>query len=292
MTCRFACEHGPTGLPGRAVGEVRRRLDAEMVRRGVVSTRSEASVAIRAGKVTIGGRPALKAGTLVASDEPIGLAGPARRFVSRGGEKLDAALGAFGVRVRDMTALDAGASTGGFTDCLLSRGAKRVFAVDVGYGQLDWRLRADPRVVVLERTNVRELRPEDLPAAPDIVTADLSFISLSVVMPALVRSAKPGADFVVLVKPQFEAGRSEVNDGGVVSDPEVWRRVLRSVVDAVRAQGLSPLGLIPSPLVGRAGNIEFLLHARADPGPRSAAPIDGVIDDVVQDGIALAGSRG
>jgi 23S rRNA (cytidine1920-2'-O)/16S rRNA (cytidine1409-2'-O)-methyltransferase len=292
MTCGFACEHGPTGLPGRAVGEVRRRLDVEMVRRGLASSRSEAALAIRAGKVTIGGRPALKASTLVASDEPIGLAGPARRFVSRGGEKLDAALGVFSVRVREVTALDAGASTGGFTDCLLTRGAKRVFAVDVGYGQLDWRLRADPRVMVLERTNVRDLRPEDLPEAPDVVTADLSFISLSVVIPALVRSAKPGADFVVLVKPQFEAGRSEVGDGGVVSDPEVWRRVLRSVVEAFRAEGLSLLGLMPSPLVGPAGNVEFLLHARAAAGPRSATPTDGAIDDVVQGGIALAGNRG
>ncbi|HCO04001.1 MAG TPA: hypothetical protein DIT48_11700, partial [Actinobacteria bacterium] len=183
---------------------VRRRLDAELVRRGLASTRSEAGVAVRSGTVLVAGRPAMKAGTLVAPEDPIVLTGPPRRFVSRGGEKLEAALVRFEVDVTNALALDAGASTGGFTDCLLRRGAARVAAVDVGYGQLDWRLREDPRVTVMERTNVRDLEPGQLPFVPGLVTADLSFISLRLALPALRRCTTPGATFMLLVKPQFE----------------------------------------------------------------------------------------
>jgi 23S rRNA (cytidine1920-2'-O)/16S rRNA (cytidine1409-2'-O)-methyltransferase len=241
---------------------VRRRLDVEMVRRGLVESPTEAGIAIRAGRVTVGGRAAAKASTMVASDEPVTISGAPRRFVSRGGEKLAAALAEFGVEVEGRRALDAGASTGGFTDCLLSRGAAAVIAVDVGYGQLDWALREDPRVVVMERTNVRDLDPASVPFAPELVTCDLAFISLTMALPSLARVAAPAAEFVLLVKPQFEAGRDAVGEGGVVRDPEVWRSALNSVWDACLGLGLESVGVMASPLQGPAGNVEFFVHAR------------------------------
>ena len=219
-------------------------------------------MAIDQGRITVGGRPATKPGTLVAPGEAVSVQGPARRFASRGGEKLDAALDRFGVDPAGRPCLDAGAGTGGFTDVLLSRGAAHVVAVDVGRGQLDWRLRSDPRVTVMERVNVRSLRPEDLPVAPEVVVADLSFISLAKVLPALGRVAAPGADVVLLVKPQFEAGRADVGRGGVVADPGVWRRVIAEAAEACRREGLGPLAVMASPIRGPAGNVEFLLHAR------------------------------
>lgn len=238
----------------------RRRLDALMVQRGLAPSRAGAQAAIREGRVTVAGRPVVKASTLVAPEEPVAVAGPPRTFVSRAGEKLAAALDRFGVDPAGRDCLDAGASTGGFTDCLLRRGARRVVAVDVGYGQLAWRLREDERVTVLERTNVRELRADDLPFRPSLVTADLSFISLRLALPVLADVAEPGADFVVLVKPQFEAGRDQVGKRGVVRDPVVWRQVLRQVVAACSETGLAPADVMASPLLGPAGNVEFLLH--------------------------------
>jgi 23S rRNA (cytidine1920-2'-O)/16S rRNA (cytidine1409-2'-O)-methyltransferase len=253
----------------------RRRLDLELVRRGLAATRSEAREAIAGGGITVGGRPALKPGTLVSPEEPIQLhAG--RQYVSRGGEKLAPALARFGLDPSGKRCLDAGASTGGFTDVLLSRGAAHVVAVDVGYGQLSWRLRREPRVTVMERTNVRGLRRADLSYSPELVVADLSFISLSKVLPALAGVAAPGCDFVLLVKPQFEAGAQEVGRRGVVRDPTVWRRVLEAVAESCRSAGLGPLDLVPSSLPGPAGNIEFLLHARlGDPG--RDLDIDGAV---------------
>ncbi len=212
--------------------------------------------------MTVAGSPATKAASLVAADAPVKVLGPARPFVSRGGEKLRAALDRFSVDPRGRDCLDAGASTGGFTDCLLQAGAGRVVAVDVGYGQLAWWVRNDPRVTVMERTNVRTLEPEALPFAPDLVVADLSFISLRTVLPALVRAAAPHAEFVVLVKPQFEAGPGGVGSGGVVRDPEVWRRVLGEVAEAFGSVDVGVLGVVASPLRGPAGNVEFLLHGR------------------------------
>ena len=197
----------------------RRRLDVELVRRGLASSRAEAQAAVEAGLVTVAGSPATKAASLVAADVPVQVLGPARRFVSRGGEKLRAALDRFGVDPRGRDCLDAGASTGGFTDCLLQAGAGRVVAVDVGYGQLAWEVRNDPRVTVMERTNVRTLEPADLPFAPELVVADLSFISLRAVLPALVRAAAPDAEFVVLVKPQFEAGPGRRGERGRRAGP-------------------------------------------------------------------------
>lgn len=238
-----------------------------MVRRGLAGSRSEARDAISAGRVSVRGALATKAGTLVAPDEPISLAGPARPFASRGGEKLDPVLDRLALRVEGRKCLDAGAGTGGFTDVLLARGADHVVAVDVGYGQFAWRLRTDPRVTLMERFNVRDLRPGDLPYAPDLVSADLSFISLAKVMPALTGVAADGADFVLLVKPQFEAERGEVGKGGVVSDPAVWAESLEGVALACREGGAGPMEVALSPVRGPAGNVEFFLHARkGDPG--------------------------
>ena len=240
----------------------RRRLDAELVRRGIAASREEAQDAIRAGRVLVDGAPALKAARLVGPGEQVRLTAPARRFVGRGGEKLDAAIDAFGIDVSGRTALDAGASTGGFTDCLLQRGAARVIAVDVGYGQLHERLRSDPRVDVRERTNVR-----DVVLAPplDLIVADLSFVSVTRVADALVGdNAAAGADVVVLVKPQCVAGKPEADKGrGVIRDPAVWRRVLGEVRSALNDRGAAMMGVMVSPITGADGNVEFLAHVLA-----------------------------
>jgi 23S rRNA (cytidine1920-2'-O)/16S rRNA (cytidine1409-2'-O)-methyltransferase len=230
--------------------------------------------------VIVAGSPADKAARLVAPDEAIVVLGPPARFVSRGGEKLDAALRTFNVGVDGRRVLDAGASTGGFTDCLLQRGARHVYAVDVGHGQLDQRLRHDPRVTVLERLNARTLtaavvRERDPAFEPcQLVTADLSFISLTTVAPALCGSiGTDDADLVLLVKPQFEAGRPAVSKGrGVVRDPAVWHSSLAKVTSALQAAGTGIMGAMVSPLTGPAGNVEFLLHTRkATPGLGVAA---------------------
>lgn len=210
----------------------------------------------------VNGMPAARSSSLVAAEAPIFLRGPPRRFVSRGGDKLDGALERLSVTVAGRRWLDAGASTGGFSDRLLQGGAEQVIAVDVGYGQLDWSLRRDPRVVVLERTNVRHLAPGMLPWTPDGVVADLSFISLTLVLQALVEVAAPEADFVLLVKPQFEAGRAAVSRGGVVRDPEMWARAMRKVASAGTALGLELAGATRSDPPGPAGNREFFLHLR------------------------------
>jgi 23S rRNA (cytidine1920-2'-O)/16S rRNA (cytidine1409-2'-O)-methyltransferase len=262
----------------------RRRLDTELVRRGLAASRAEAQEAVRDGLVLVSGSPATKVATMVDDDQPLVLRGVARRFVSRGGDKLRAALDRFDVDLAGADALDAGASTGGFTDCLLQAGAARVIAVDVGYGQLAWSLRTDDRVVVMERTNVRELAPASLPFVPSLVVADLSFISLSIVLPALVSVASPDATFVLLVKPQFEAGPKDVGSGGVVRDPAVWSRVLHESVARSTASGIAPLGLMASPVVGPAGNVEFLLYGR-----RGAERVTLDVDAVVAEGEGIRG---
>jgi 23S rRNA (cytidine1920-2'-O)/16S rRNA (cytidine1409-2'-O)-methyltransferase len=246
---------------------MRRRLDTELVRRGLVESRARAQQAIGAGRVLVSGTLADRPSRLVDTGEPIHLAGPPPRFVSRGGDKLDAALERFGIGVAGRRALDAGASTGGFTDCLLQRGAAKVVAVDVGRGQLAWSLRTDPRVEVLEGTNVRGLTPDDIGGPVDVAVADLSFISLRVVAPALAGVlAGEDAEAVFLVKPQFEAGRREVGRGGIVSDPAVHRSVLTTVSDALAAAGLIMVGVMASPLRGATGNVEFLGHFRPAAG--------------------------
>ncbi len=238
----------------------RARLDAELVRRGLAATRSEAKRVIDEGLVLIPGLPTPTPASLISPDDNIKIDGGAARFVSRGGDKLDRALARLDVQVKDRTWLDAGASTGGFTDRLLQGGASGVIAIDVGYGQLHWRLRNDERVVVLERTNVRALAPEDLPYLPQAVTGDLSFISLRLVLPSLVSLAEPHAAFVLLVKPQFEVGKGAVGRGGVVRDPELWASAINSVIEEADTLGLGFARAVPSELPGPAGNREFFVH--------------------------------
>jgi 23S rRNA (cytidine1920-2'-O)/16S rRNA (cytidine1409-2'-O)-methyltransferase len=238
--------------------------------------------------VTVGGAPAHKPSRLVAPHEPVVVVGDPPRFVSRAGDKLAAALDRFGVAPAGMRALDAGASTGGFTDCMLQRGASRVVAVDVGYGQLREKLRRDPRVESHERVNVRHLAAGDLGAPFDLVVADLSFISLRTVLPNLVALAAPGADLVALVKPQFEAGRDEASrGGGVIRDPAVWRRVLDDVVYALAGHGAAIMGVMVSPIMGAEGNVEFLVHARTPPA--STTPVD--LATAVAEATALSQQR-
>ncbi|HET8525729.1 MAG TPA: TlyA family RNA methyltransferase [Actinomycetota bacterium] len=256
----------------------RRRLDAELVRRGLVANTTQAAAAVRDGLVLVSGRPADKPSKLVDPAEPVELAREDEPFVSRGGDKLEAALERFGVDVAGRRCLDAGASTGGFTDCLLRRGAEHVIAVDVGYGQLAWSLRTDPRVTVLERTNVRDLTPDMLAFAPEIVVADLSFVSLRGIVPTLSGIAATDAGFVLLVKPQFEVARDRVGPNGVVRDPEAWRDAIEGVAEACAREGLAVLGAMASPVLGPAGNVEFPLHGAAGRQAAAFDPSDAIAD--------------
>jgi 23S rRNA (cytidine1920-2'-O)/16S rRNA (cytidine1409-2'-O)-methyltransferase len=232
----------------------------------------------------VSGAPADKASRLVRADEALVLHDPPSRFVGRGGDKLDSALERFPVAVAGRRALDAGASTGGFTDCLLQRGAKAVVAVDVGRGQLHPLIRQDPRVTVMERTDVRSLSVRELGGSRfELVVADLSFISLQAVAPTLTELAAPDADIVVLIKPQFEAGRVEASRGkGVIRDPAVWRRVLREVCAAFAARDAAMMGVMVSPITGAQGNVEFLGHARVGGGgPPSEPDLDAVVAEAM-----------
>jgi 23S rRNA (cytidine1920-2'-O)/16S rRNA (cytidine1409-2'-O)-methyltransferase len=252
-----------------------------------MGSRERAREAIESGRVTVGGAPADKPARLVGPNEPITVAGPGPRFVGRGGEKLDAALQRFAVDPTGRRALDAGASTGGFTDCLLQRGASGVVAVDVGYGQLHERLRRDERVDVRERTNVRHLTAGDIGGRADLVCVDLSFVSVRTVLPALWDLLAPEGDAVLLVKPQFEAGRREADRGrGVIRDPAVWRRVLEEVRGAAAAVGGAMMGAMVSPITGADGNVEFLVHLR--PGASTAKEVD--LDAVVAAAVAAHGT--
>jgi 23S rRNA (cytidine1920-2'-O)/16S rRNA (cytidine1409-2'-O)-methyltransferase len=240
------------------------RLDLLLVARGLAPSREKAQAMILAGLVAVDGRRAQKAGEAVAEDAELTVAGPPHPYVSRGGLKLAAALDHFGLDPRGRVCLDVGASTGGFTDCLLQRGAARVYAVDVGYGQLDAKLRSDPRVVVRERVNARALSRAEVPEPVDLAAVDVSFISLRLVLPAIVRLLAPGAGLVALVKPQFEAGRGEVPRGGVVKSEATRRRVVSEIETAGRELGLEVLGTIASPIRGARGNEEFLLGFRVN----------------------------
>jgi 23S rRNA (cytidine1920-2'-O)/16S rRNA (cytidine1409-2'-O)-methyltransferase len=271
------------------VSAPRRRLDAELVRRGLAPSREAAVDAVAAGRVLVGGSVASKPSTLVAPAEAVSVTGPPRPFASRGGEKLDPVLDRLGVAVAGRRCLDAGASTGGFTDVLLQRGAAEVHAVDVGYGQLDGRLRADPRVVVHDRTNVRGLTPDDLGGAVGVVVADLSFISLTLVLPALARCADRDADLILLVKPQFEAGREAVGKG-VVRDPAQWSAAIARVAAAAAELGLGVAGVCPSPRPGPAGNVEFFLHLRRGAGALGAGALDAAVTE--GGGLARRGGKG
>ena len=261
----------------------RARLDAELVRRGLARSRMQAADLIAAGRVQVSGQATAKAATQVGQDAAITIrqADSGEDYVSRGGQKLAAAFQAFSdLEVAGRRCLDAGASTGGFTDALLRAGAAHVVAVDVGYGQLAWSLRSSPRVTVLDRVNVRTLQPGQVDPPPDLVTADLSFISLSHVLPALIGSAAPDADFVLLVKPQFEVGKGKVGAGGVVRDPELRASAVAAVAGAALDLGLGVRGVTASPLPGPAGNVEYFLWLRRgapalDDGDLRAAIADG-----------------
>jgi 23S rRNA (cytidine1920-2'-O)/16S rRNA (cytidine1409-2'-O)-methyltransferase len=253
---------------------VKKRLDVLLVERGLAESRSQAQALVMAGLVPGFDKP----GTQVDEDAELELERPPR-FVSRGGEKLAHALDVLGLDVRGRDALDVGASTGGFTDVLLQGGAKRVIALDVGYGQLHPRLRDDERVTVLERTNVREVR--ELPFAPDLVVADVSFISVRTALPPALALARPDWEALVLVKPQFEAGREDVGRGGVVRDPDVHRRVLREVADAALDWGAETLAVVDSGLPGPKGNREFFLHLARREQPERPPDLEGWIADAV-----------
>ena len=245
------------------------RLDAALAIRGLARSRTHAATLIADGLVRVDGRTIVKASTAVSDEAAIAVAG-SDHYVSRAAHKLIAALDGFGVDVAGRTCLDLGASTGGFTDVLLRAGAASVVAVDVGYGQLDWRLQSDPRVEVLDRTNVRTLAPEAVAPAPAVVVSDLSFISLTLVLPALVRCAAPDADYLLMVKPQFEVGRDRLGKGGVVRDPSLHHEAVRGVATCAIGLGLTVWQVAPSPLPGPAGNVEYFLAMSG--GGRSAHP--------------------
>jgi len=245
------------------------RLDVLLVDRGLAESREKAQALIRSGKVLVRDRRADKPGHRYDSAAEVRVQG-GLPYVSRGGLKLAAALDEFQVDVDGATVADIGASTGGFTDCLLQRGASRVYAIDVGYGQLAWKLRQDPRVVVMERINVRYL--EELPELVDLFTVDVSFIGLELVLPVGLRLLQPDGEALVLIKPQFEAGRRQVGKGGVVRDPEVHREVLRRILTWCGEHHLAICGLMPSPVTGPSGNVEFLLHIAKDADQENESP--------------------
>ncbi len=258
----------------------RLRLDAELVRRGLARSREQAADLIAAGRVAVAGQTAAKPASQVTVDAAItvGQASGEPEYASRGGHKLAGALAAFGgLAVAGRRCLDAGASTGGFTDVLLRSGAAHVLAVDVGYGQLAWSLRTDPRVTVLDRVNIRNLSPDQVAPAPSLVVADLSFISLTLVLPALVGCAAPDADFLLLVKPQFEVGRDKVG-GGVVRDPGLRAAAVATVAAAAAKAGLGVAGVTASPLPGPSGNVEYFLWLR-----RGAPPLE---EDALREAVA------
>jgi len=236
------------------------RLDKLVVERGLAESRTRAQALILAGQVLVAEQRADKPGQMVDVALEIRIKGETPRYVSRGGTKLEAALDAFRINVEGKTCIDVGASTGGFTDCLLQHGAARVWAIDVGHNQLAWKIRQDPRVVVIEGRNARQITPGQFPARFDTATIDVSFISLTKIFPALAACLADGADVIALVKPQFEVGKGEVGRGGIVTDPLKHRRVLAEVARVAASLGLSPVDVMASPILGAEGNREFLIH--------------------------------
>jgi 23S rRNA (cytidine1920-2'-O)/16S rRNA (cytidine1409-2'-O)-methyltransferase len=236
------------------------RLDKLIVERGLAESRTRAQALILAGQVLVAEQRADKPGQMVDAALEIRIKGETPRYVSRGGLKLEAALDQFRINVEGRACIDVGASTGGFTDCLLQHGAARVWAIDVGHNQLAWKIRQDPRVVVIEGRNARDLAPEQFAEPLTVATVDVSFISLAKIFPALAACLADGADVIALVKPQFEVGRGEVGKGGIVTDPLKHRRVLAEVAGVAASLGLSPVDVIASPILGAEGNREFLIH--------------------------------
>jgi 23S rRNA (cytidine1920-2'-O)/16S rRNA (cytidine1409-2'-O)-methyltransferase len=237
------------------------RIDRLLVERGLVESRERAQALIIAGQVLVNGQKQDKSGALVPEDSDIRILGGQLPYVSRGGLKLESALKEFSVSVAGKKALDVGASTGGFTDCLLQHGCEKVYAVDVGYGQMAWKLRQDPRVVVIERTNIRAMDPSLIPEPVDVVVIDASFISLEKVIPPILRFLRPGAEVIALIKPQFEVGKGQVGKGGIVRDEGARIAAVKRIEDFIRSIGLDVRGVIPSPITGQDGNVEYLIHA-------------------------------
>jgi 23S rRNA (cytidine1920-2'-O)/16S rRNA (cytidine1409-2'-O)-methyltransferase len=267
------------------VGTERKRLDILLTERGLFASRSAARSAVMAGLIAVDGSRVDKPGTPVAAEAQITVS-EMPRFVSRGGQKLERALNYFGVEAKGRVAMDVGASTGGFTDCLLQSGAARVYSIDVGYGQLDWRLRQDARVISLERTNIRYLDDGRIPESVDLAVVDVSFISLALIFPVLARLGVPEA--VALVKPQFEAGRGKVGKKGVVREPSLHREVLEKVIADAATAGYLAVGLTWSPLRGPQGNIEYLLHLKQE-GSKQKAVDSGDCFKVVEEAHAVIG---
>jgi len=245
---------------------VKHRLDTLLVDRGLVPSRERARAVILAGKVRVDGQPVSKAGTMVTDGARVELIAPDHPYVSRGGVKLAGALDTFAIDVAGRRALDIGASTGGFTDVLLRRGAASVIALDVGHGQLAWQLRTDPRVTAREGVNARHLTSDDVPHAVDVVTIDVAFISVRLILPALPPFLSTGADIVALVKPQFEAGRDEVGKHGLVTDPTIHESVINGVTEAAQSLGLTRVACAPAAITGAGGNQEYFLHLRQADG--------------------------
>lgn len=257
------------------------RIDKLMVERGLVESRTRAQALILAGQVLVREQRVDKPGQLIDPDAEIRIKGETPRYAGRGGLKLEAALREFNIDPVGKNCLDVGASTGGFTDCLLQHGAARVWAIDVGHNQLVWRLRQDPRVVVLEGVNARNLNPGQFPVRFDLATIDVSFISLTKILPAVRPCLTDTADCIALIKPQFEVGKGEVGRGGIVTDPAKHRRVLHEIKDAALGFGFRPVGLIESPILGAEGNREFLIHLRRErPDDQSAPAIQELIDSL------------
>ncbi len=237
------------------------RLDRLILDRGLVESREKGQAMILAGQVLVNGQKIEKAGALVPGDADIRILGEPMPYVGRGGLKLEAALREFKITITGKTAIDVGASTGGFTDCLLQHGCRKVYAVDVGYGQLAWKLRQDPRVISIERTNIREIASSLIPEPIDIAVIDVSFISLEKVIPPVMQFLKPGSEIIALIKPQFEAGREQVGRGGIVRDEAARLGAVEKVKAFFQESGLDVKGVVPSPITGQDGNVEYLIHA-------------------------------
>ncbi len=259
--------------------KIKKRLDVLLTEQMYADTRSKAQAIIMAGQVYVNGQKADKPGTAYEESVQIEVRGVTCPYVSRGGLKLEKALRDFGVKPEGFVCSDSGASTGGFTDCLLQQGAKKVFAIDVGYGQLDWKIRSDERVVVMERTNIRYVTPEDLGELLDLSVIDVSFISLKIVLPAIKALLKPTGQVLCLIKPQFEAGKEKVGKKGVVREPEIHKEVLDGFVETVTELGFTILGLTFSPVKGPEGNIEFLSHLTLEDKPGITPDTSAVVRD-------------
>lgn len=241
---------------------MRIRLDQLIHKKGITESREKARALIIEGKVLVNGVKVEKPGCLVDENSEVTLCGETLPYVSRGGLKLEHAIKHFSIDVRDKVAMDVGASTGGFTDCLLKHGAKRVYAIDVGYGQLAWKLRVDPRVIVIERTNIRYMERDKIPESVDIATVDVSFISLKLVIPKILEFLEPKGEIVALIKPQFEAGKGEVEKGGILKSKEKRAKVVENIKSFFESLSLKVVGVIESPIKGQKGNVEYLIYAK------------------------------